>query len=88
VAVYVSHQQAFEQVAVNVRLRNTFNFVRVKRLNFRTVVTHQRLLSPPVEHLQERPQPLQRFPRLAQLKSPPLPDFFVMMDIVLILHSL
>ena len=43
VAVYVSDQQAFEQVAVNVRLRNTFNFVRVKRLNFRTVVTHQRL---------------------------------------------
>ncbi len=44
VAVYVGDQQTFEQVAVNVRLRNTFNFVRVKGLNFRTVVTHQRLL--------------------------------------------
>ncbi len=44
VAVYVSDQKTFEQIAVNVRLRNTFNFMRVKRLNFRTVVTHQRLL--------------------------------------------
>ncbi len=44
VAVYVSNQQTFEQVAVNVRLRYTFNFVRIQRLNLSTVVTHQRLL--------------------------------------------
>ena len=44
VAVYVSHQQTFKQIAVNVRLWNTFNFVRIKRLHFRTVITYQRLL--------------------------------------------
>jgi hypothetical protein len=44
VAINVSDQQAFKQVAVNVGLRHTFNFVRIKRLHFRAVITHQRLL--------------------------------------------
>ena len=43
VAFNISNQQTFEEVAVDVGLRHAFNFMRVERLHFRTVVAHQRL---------------------------------------------
>ena len=37
-------QQAFEQVAANIRLRHPFDFIRVQRLRFGAAISHQRLL--------------------------------------------